>query len=373
MLSRKFRSAFLLIALGTLAGLLLGEIGARVHGYLEDRGLLTAELELPPAASGGRTTLGGMIQRAADPRLIYELRPRLDVYYEGARVTTSEQGFRLGATPQARQPRSLRIVGLGDSYMFGLGVADEQTYLARLEERLRTALPLTSVELFNLAVPGYNGAMEVQALKTKGMACRPDLVIIEFVGNDLDLPNFIRESRDVRTLRESFLFSFVVERLGRLRPPGMGRNGSRNDLVLAPEEGDDDDRHFARDTSRVPPQYADMVGLPSYRAALRDLKSLAERGGFEVVLMGWDSVPEERKIRRWARSHGFHVLDLWPPLETHLRQKGYASYQESPLARNPRDLHPSALGHEAVSQWLFAFLSAEGLLPSAESSPPPRR
>jgi len=319
-----------LLALGTLAGLLLGEIGARVHAYLEDRGLLTAELELRSAASGGRTTLGGMIQRATDPRLIYELRPRLDVYYEGARVTTSEQGFRIGAKPQARQPRSFRIVGLGDSYMFGLGVADEQTYLARLAERLRTALPLTSVEVMNLAVPGYNGAMEVQALKTKGMAYRPDLVIIEFVGNDLDLPNFIRESRDVWTLREWFLFSFVVERLGRLRSPGVGRHGNRNDLVLAPEEGDDDDRHFARDTSRVPPQYADMVGLPSYRAALRDLKRLSERGGFEVVLMGWDAVPEERKIRRWAQSHGFHVLDLWPPLESTSGRRGMQATRSRP-------------------------------------------
>lgn len=373
MSSRDLRSASLLLAGGTLVGLLLGEIGARLLGHLEDRGLLTAELELPPAARGSPATLGGMIQRAADPRLIYELRPQLEVYYEGARVTTNDQGFRGRPRPRARTARSFRIVGLGDSFMFGLGVADEQTYLARLEERLAAALPFTSVETINLAVPGYNGVMEVQALKSKGLAYRPDLVIIEFVGNDLDLPNFIRRSRDVWSLRESFLLSLVGERWGRLRSPGRARGRPRYDLVPAPEEGEDEDRHFLGDAARVPPQYADMVGLESYRAALRELSSLSERGGFRVVFMGWDAVPEERRIRRLAQSLGFHVLNLWPPLERHLQENGYHSFLESPLARSPRDAHPSARGHEMVSDWLYAFLREERLLPDVKAEVRPAR
>ena len=40
----------------------------------------------------------------------------------------------------------------------------------------------------NTGVPGYNTYMEVAALKQKWLFYEPALVVIDFVGNDLDLP-----------------------------------------------------------------------------------------------------------------------------------------------------------------------------------------
>jgi hypothetical protein len=49
-----------------------------------------------------------------------------------ARLTTDGRGFRrTGSGSDAAE--AVRLVGLGDSNMFGWGVADDETYLARLE------------------------------------------------------------------------------------------------------------------------------------------------------------------------------------------------------------------------------------------------
>jgi hypothetical protein len=346
-----------LVACGTLAGLLLLEAGFRARAALEDRGLLSVRLELPPdPARDQPAPLGRIIRRSADPRLVYELRPNLQVLYEGARLTTNRHGLRGRERDPAQTSGVFRIVGLGDSFMFGFGVADDQTYLARLESRLSGS----GVEVVNLAVPGYNGAMEVRSLELKGLAYAPELVIIEFISNDFDLPNFIWLPRNAWAWDRSFLVDFVRERWAR------GRRAPTAQLVDAPTRGEGATRLLS-DPARVPPLYAGLVGQEAYVAAMRRLADLSERHGFRVVLMGWDAIPEEERIRELGRSLGFHVFDLRPTLSRYLRRHGYADYLGSPLARGTVDAHPTPLGHALIAEWLHTFLADERLLPA----PPP--
>jgi len=214
----------------------------------------------------------------------------------------------------------------------------------------------------NTAVPGYNTVMEVETLREKGLAYRPDLVILEFVGNDLDLPNFIRVPPRLWALDQSFFLQFVRTRFDRLRGHRRPLEVDETGLTGAPAEGTGEDTHFLGDPARVPPEYAQMVGWEACERALRELAVLAEQHRFRVLFMGWDSIPEERKARRLARSLGFSVLDLYPPLTRHLRRLGFESYLSSPLARNPRDHHPSGEGHEYLSSELEEFVTGNGLL-----------
>ena len=60
--------------------------------------------------------------------------------------------------------------------------------------------------------------MEVETLEVRGLAYRPDLVVLGFCPNDASLPSFILAQRDVLSLRESFFADFVR---GRFQPlPG---------------------------------------------------------------------------------------------------------------------------------------------------------
>ena len=84
-------------------------------------------------------------------------------------VTTNPDGFRGKSIPLHKSSQSIRIVGIGDSCMFGWGVKDEEVYLSILSEPPNSNHPEYSWEIINMAVIGYNTVMEVETLKEKGI------------------------------------------------------------------------------------------------------------------------------------------------------------------------------------------------------------
>ena len=75
-------------------------------------------------------------------------------------VHTSSQGFRDREYAAAKASGSYRVLGVGDSLMFGWGVDEGRDYLSVLERRLEREHPERSWEVINTAVPGYNTVME---------------------------------------------------------------------------------------------------------------------------------------------------------------------------------------------------------------------
>jgi lysophospholipase L1-like esterase len=346
-----------LAAASILATVLALEAALRVGAHLENRGLLSALPASGAPAPGSRVTLGQMIRRSPNARIIYELRPRLQVLYEGGRVTTNTHGFRGRELPVDKPPGAFRIVGLGDSYMFGQGVSDEETYLALLEASLGGRPSAREAQVINTAVPGYNTVMEVATLEAKGIAWRPDLVVLEVTGNDVDLPNFIRTPEDPAAGGRSFLAEFVARRLGRIQAPANRPEG----LEPAPEEELHGSQRFLADPSRVPPEYRDMVGLDAWEKALRELREAGARSGVPVVVLT-QGVSFDRRLWRLCRELGFHYLDVAPAIRRYLRAGGYREYVLSPLVIRQGDAHPSRTGHELIARELLGFLSERGLL-----------
>ncbi|MEO6400886.1 MAG: SGNH/GDSL hydrolase family protein, partial [Vicinamibacteria bacterium] len=250
-----------LLALSTLVGLLLLEGGARMVAVREDRKQGRLDRDLRSAANpkpGSTVTLGQIIRRSDSPRIIYELRPRLDVRFAGGHLTSSDAGYRGGDTERPKPPGRYRVIGIGDSYMFGQGVSDEETYLARLPGAMASSAVGRTLDTVNLSAPGYNTVMEVELLKASWARLDGDLILIEIVGNDLDLPNFLWKTVDPWTPRRSFLLDFIRQRLS---PTVHDENvAGLSEAPLAPSTGNGT---FSRDAEHVPPNYASMVGLAS--------------------------------------------------------------------------------------------------------------
>lgn len=77
-----------------------------------------------------------------------------------------------------------RILILGDSLAFGLGVNDDETFPAVLEETFRENGE--AAEVINLGVNGYGTVQEFLLLDREGMKYRPDIVVVAFfLGNDI--------------------------------------------------------------------------------------------------------------------------------------------------------------------------------------------
>jgi len=121
----------------------------------------------------------GVVRGSADPRLGFELRPDSFVASE-VDYRINRDGFR-GPALQAKREGVRRLAVFGDSIVFGYWVAEGDAFPAQLG-----ALLGPRVESLNLGVPGYNLDQEVENLRNRVDALRPDFVLFGFCLNDLE-------------------------------------------------------------------------------------------------------------------------------------------------------------------------------------------
>jgi hypothetical protein len=354
------RAELLLLAASVATGLLALEAAFRVAASLAQRRMLERAWSEPPPP-GGLATLGQMLRPSRNRRLVYELKPGLDVrmvaptFRDGpVAVRTSVDGFRDEPCPLAKAPGTYRVVGVGDSLMFGWGVPQGGDYLSLLEERLRRDRPEHGWDVVNMAVPGYNTAMEAAALEARGLAFQPDLVLVGYCGNDLALPNFIVPDEPAWSLRTSYLLRFVWRRLRRSgavdpeRPTGM-----RHAPWSRASEG------FESDPDRVPERYRDLVGWDAFTHALRAMRDRGRERGFEVAVVAFMEVRPNRALDVVA-ALGLPLIDVGVAQAEYLRAHGGSEAAASALVLRPDDQHPSGLSHRLAADAVYDWMRARG-------------
>jgi hypothetical protein len=92
----------------------------------------------------------------------------------GRRVSINADGYRGRELSLPRPRERTRVVVLGDSIAFGLGVSDEHTFVHLLDERNN------GIEAANLAVQGYGPDQELLVLLGQGLRLDPDVVVLAF-------------------------------------------------------------------------------------------------------------------------------------------------------------------------------------------------
>ncbi len=352
----KYKEVFLKIGLGLLALLLslfLVEIGFRVKAYRDDAtsewawGRMEEVNRLPQYE---RVGLWQMSRINRNPRIIYELIPNLSVTFRDAPVRTDRRGFRITQGATDIPPTCTTLVGIGDSVMFGWGVAGEETYLARLAEKMSQAHPGGPWRVINTAVPGYNTVMEVETLKEKGLALSPDIVLLHFVRNDLNLPNFIRVRTNVFDVRRSFLREYF-SRDRRFRHRGFDR------MVHVPF---DPEKGYVIDKDKIPPEYRGIVGESAFTAALRELHALSQAHAFETLVLCDMDAPSF--LREICDELDFRLIETGEAVYARLRETGSANLVDAELVLSAEDSHPSVKGHELIADVICNALRGTGRL-----------
>lgn len=359
---RKMRIAS--IGVGCALGLVGGEFGARVFAWMREASKRSAFERM---RSGNATLpvdrdakLGEIVAPSAHDDVVYELIPGAIVRFQGVECRFNTEGFRgPPPPPRERAPGSVRIVGLGDSVTFGWGVNEPDCFLRRVERSLRERLPDRIVDVINTGVPGYNTAMEVAAFAHRADRLRPDIVLLDWVGNDADLPNLIANESDPLDLSRSFLYDLARKALG------WRTQWQTGPLMDAPFAGE----HYERDPLRVPERYRDMVGEAGVERAMRRLAALAELQRFRVVVCSHYGVPDF--VRRVSDQLGWPVLDGVDDVHAALRERGLEpqNYRTSDLVLSPDDPHPSSRAHARYAQRLCDFLQKAGWLENGALSP----
>ena len=109
-----------------------------------------------------------------------------------------------------------RVLALGDSFTFGLGVEEDEVFHQLAADPLRESG--LAIEVLNGGIPAIGVPQEVRWLERHGLGFDPDLVLLAmFIGNDL---------RDAKAGSDHWT---VID--GHLAPPGGGRRGLRGSAI----------------------------------------------------------------------------------------------------------------------------------------------
>ncbi len=316
-----------LAGLGIGLAFLVGEIGVR-RLVSSQQGRNTIE-NLKKARHGGRGMgvrgthpLVSIIRPSANPQLVYELETNLNLMFAHARVHTNSRGMRDSHEyAPDKPPGTIRIIGLGDSGMFGWDLQQDEDYMAVLEERLNRRGDGCRYEALNMAVPAYNTWQEVELLEMRGLEFKPDIVIVGWCDNDY-LPPFCRpEKQNVRRLDVSFLYCILFDR------------ERFADIALMQIH---DGREVRAD--QMPEYLSGQAGDTGVSRALQRLRGLADSNGFHVLVFG----PAKTGISNLCAQAGLLF---------------YNTYDHIPTDRYPKTwlvhfMHPTAEGHGVLAEFL---------------------
>ncbi len=338
--ARKLIFRTVLVAASVFLALLLFEIGFRINSMIHDARLDAAigEIRNPePVRDGAEVGLAQSIRLSANARIVYEMTPDLSVVFRGIGLKTDARGFRVAPDiPQVGED-AVRLVGIGDSFMFGWDVEAEECYLSLLSHRLNSEGGGKSWHITNMAVPGYNTVMEVEAFKEKGLSLKPDVVLVHFVINDMDMPNFIVRRASVFSLNRSFLRE-------RFRENFENRARGTERLVRLPAGIHD---HYKGGAEKIPEEYRDMVGPEPYLRAMRELHALSREHAFRVIVLCDLTAPTI--VRRICRKLSFPLVETADEVDSHMKKTGQEDYLDTDLILRRDDTHPSVAGHRLIA------------------------
>lgn len=289
---------------------------------------------------------------ADNPRIIYDMKANIDCIHKGEQLITNNIGVRdIRMYPIQKDENTITIAGIGDSVMYGWRVPQDKNYLSIIEQKR------PNTKTLNFAVPGYNTAIEIETVKEKVLPYHPDIVVLGFVYNDFDLPNFIVPQENYWTLKKSFL----LERLNIIAQKGIAlfpylQDSPRQESREISNEG------FEDTPQKVPEHYRDMVGFENFKKYLRELKQLEQEHGFKTIVFLYSMI---EVIDEYENQYEPEIISLLNELDIPYVSNREAfrhymkehdntdKFRESSLIIAPDDPHPSIAGHDIISDLII--------------------
>lgn len=363
----------LALALGTLAGALVLEVGLRIAGYAGDRERTARTFD----ARYGDVPKDSWI---------------FDFEIDPARHRAVDLRGQLIALDKPAGER--RVLFLGDSATEGAFVTLEQSYPQRFEAALRARDPGTKVRAINAGVWGMTTIDALKLLEDKLLPLAPDAVVLGlFMANDINFnlahgrkalryraPRWVDALRQRSALAHAlFLHALALNQRYRLVATGsLGARWLDERITLIDEHGfhmlsypAGEVALYMRKPSRLVDEAFDVL-----RDALWALRRLGERHGFAVRVLliptpssvkGSLAILHHPDILYQLRAQGIavshddldfglptrRVLAICAALELDCVDATPAFKRIGSRAFFADDEHPTAAGHEALAEALL--------------------
>lgn len=257
----------------------------------------------------------------------------------------NEHGLRDLGFPIAKRPHEFRVLAIGDSFTFGLGLPLELTWPQRLEGLLRSAHG-EPLEVINAGFAGMHGSPVGYSswLQSDGMRFAPDLVLVGFCLNDMGpvpMLSYPSVPRSPILGGASHLLDEIVR--------GLRQRAARNE-----------------DRSALLPHLETAHEHEEWKATqkgLVEMQQLTAEHGVPMAVVVFPMLTELERMP-FARLHsivcdfceqrGIRCLDL---------RDAFAGFADEELWVHPMDQHPNHVATKIIADRVHDYLLAQRLAP----------
>lgn len=279
-------------------------------------------------------------------------------YFGPVTYTVNEDGFRGRPVAIPKPAGTRRVLFLGDSFTFGWGVNDDETFCVRLETLLNDSKTDAAVwECVNLGASGYNTIQERILFEESVDRFNPDVVALVYYRNDTE-PNLDSKSNPALQYRHARFWLWEEAKIRLNNRLGRDFFEVRKLIYTNPLES------FRRRGVKWRESKAAHAGIA---------RGCRERGiPFLTVIQpafdinqpfdpGFPYRPIHEEVARWCREQNAHCVDLLDHFEP----------DDNVRLGIRGDGHTNADGHREIARILEPVIRELGIPRRSEPPKPP--
>jgi lysophospholipase L1-like esterase len=271
------------------------------------------------------------MRKSNNTRLFYELIPNFEQIYDGnwiclppTIIRINSYGFRDYEYSPEKPANTYRIIALGDSHTFGVGVNLTDSYPKILEQLLNEKNDSQKYEVLNFGIPGANLVEKIEFLKEKGLSFNPDLVILQWNTDD----------RINRTEWEKFIDNYIEKYL-------IEHNLSKEILDQYSYEEIRSEAETAYIIMKFTSDSEDRLRV-ELEEEFKELEEITQEKGIKVVILLFHttlflpSSNEKQILKDISSKYKWPVVDC-------------DKYARIEYILDKNDSHPNQLGHKLIA------------------------
>ncbi len=308
--------------------------------------------------SNSAVSIRPIIQYSNDSKLLFELKPSLDILFLGVPFKTDNAGIRIASKRKQKKPGAFRIALMGDSTSVGWGVRYKDSYAEQCRVILEKKV-YKDIEIKNFSVPGYNAIQELRQFITKVVEYKPDLLILHHDHNDYEpigkysIPPDVLPYYYGDNYLNSALIKFIVRR-----------------VILAKIR-----RQYRQEQKKEKHEFVQNypVSGPLYESMIEARISLIKRAtklDIPVFIVIFNCCPIQDdnyqesviykklhlKLKERLSRAGYFVMDLYPRFQDLMKKNGWKNLSPIWRSENLKDVHPNPEGHKYIAQQIVEFI-----------------
>ncbi|MGL5081909.1 MAG: hypothetical protein ACRC8A_10530 [Microcoleaceae cyanobacterium] len=297
-------------------------------------------------------------------------------YAQDFEFKLNSQGFKDVEFTAKKPKNTVRILGIGDSFNFGI-VPYQYNFLTLLEQKLNQDVQLSNrqhIEIINMGIPGLGPKDYLSLLANEGLTLKPDMVLLSFyIGNDfLDNQFKAQERKWDRSYLVAFIRSIVslsTQYEGQVFNPD-------NQLKYLDNQPTRTDESYLKDTKNKSNMFvkdpADDIFAGYFKDAVSDIVKIKEICDHQNIPLVVLIIPDEVQVDQKLQSKIAEMFDADEPdkldfrLTNRLLHEAFEQYDidyidpledfakatEKTRLYKPNDTHWNIAGNELAANLL---------------------